>query len=59
MAYSPILVAALRDQWRYGKIHPVWLFIGPALVFEQSLEFVFFDQGLMRTIGKWLYAVLT
>lgn len=58
MAYSPILVAALRDQWRYGKIHPVWLFIGPALVIEQSLEFVFFDQGPLRTVGEWLYAVL-
>jgi hypothetical protein len=59
MAYSPILLAALRDQWRYGKIHPVWLFLAPALVFEQSLEVVFFDQGLMRTFGERLYAVLT
>ena len=56
MAYSPILIAALRDRWIYGKIHPVWLFIGPALVIEQSLEFAFFDQGPLRSFGQWIYS---
>lgn len=23
LAYSPILVAAVRDHWRYGRVHPV------------------------------------
>jgi hypothetical protein len=59
MAYSPILVAALRDQRRYGRIHPVWLCVGPALVIEQSLEFVYFDQGLLRRFGEWVYVLLT
>lgn len=59
MAYSPILIAALRDRRRYGRIHPVWLFVGPALVIEQSVEFAFFDQGLLRLIGQWIYAHLT
>lgn len=58
MAYSPILVAAARDQWRYGKIHPVWLFLGPALVLEQSLEVVIFDRGVQRQLGQWLYALV-
>jgi hypothetical protein len=57
LAYSPILVAAIRDHWRYGKIHPVWLFLGPALVIEQSLEFAFFDQGPLRSFGRWIYAI--
>lgn len=59
MAYAPIPFAALRDRWRYGSIHPVWLFLGPALIIEQSLEFAFFDQGPQRSLGQWLYALLT
>ena len=59
LAYSPILVAAVRDRRRYGKIHPVWLFVGPALVIEQSVEFAFFDQGVLRYAGEWLFMILT
>jgi hypothetical protein len=59
LAYSPILVAAVRDGRRYGKIHPVWLFVGPALVIEQSVEFAFFDQGVLRYVGEWLFMLLT
>ena len=58
LAYTPILIAALRDQWRYGKVHLVWLAVGPALVIEQSLELAFFDGGLSRTFGQWIYALL-
>lgn len=59
LAYIPILVAAVRDYRCYGKVHPVWLFIGPAVVVEQSLEFVLFDQGPLRQLGQWLFALLT
>ena len=58
LAYSPALAAALRDKWRYGRVHPVWLFVAPALVLEQSVEFAFFDQGMLRSFGQWLYALL-
>ena len=58
LAYSPILLAALRDQSRCGKVHPVWLFIAPALVLEQSIEIAFFDRGMQRDFGLWLYALL-
>lgn len=59
LAYSPILIAALRDRWLYGKIHPVWLWVGPALVVEQSAEIMMFDQGLMRQLGQLLYRLLS
>ena len=59
LAYSPILVAAVRDYWRYEKVHPVWLLLGPALVVEQSLEFAFFDQGPLRLFGKCIYGLLS
>lgn len=58
LAYSPILVAAVRDYRCFGKVHPVWLFLGPAVVIEQSLEFVFFDQGPLRLFGQWFYSIL-
>ena len=59
MAYSPILVAAARDRWIYGKVHPVWLFIAPVLVLEQSIEVASFDRGIQRALGQWLFALLT
>jgi len=58
LAYLPVAVAAVRDRLRYGKIHPVWLFAGPLLVLEQSLEVVLFDQGIQRRFGLWLYSLL-
>lgn len=58
LAYLPILLAALRDRWRYEKIHPVWLWVGPALVIEQSLEFAFFDHRSLQPFGQWLFALL-
>lgn len=58
LAYSPILVAAVRDRWIYGKIHPVWLSVAPILVLEQSIEVAYFDQGLFKELGQWLFALL-
>ena len=58
LAYSPVLIAAARDRFRYGRTHPVWLFVAPALILEQSVEFAFFDQWVLRSFGQWLYAVL-
>jgi uncharacterized membrane protein YozB (DUF420 family) len=59
MAYSPILVAAARDRWVYGKVHPVWLVVAPILVLEQSIEVASFDQGISRELGQRLFALLT
>jgi len=58
LAYLPILVAALRDRWVYGKIHPVWLFVAPALVVEEIVHFALFDQGLLRRFGQLIYELL-
>lgn len=58
LAYSPILVAALRDYRRYREVHPVWLFVAPALVLEQVVEFMLFDRPPLRNFGQWVYALL-
>jgi hypothetical protein len=57
LAYSPIAFAAGRDYLRFGKVHPVWLFVAPALVLEQGLEFAFFDRGPMQRFGQWMFAL--
>jgi len=57
-AYSPIVVAAVRDLRRCGRIHPVWLYVAPAMVFEQVVEFIRFDKWPMREIGARLFSVL-
>lgn len=56
--YSLILIAGLRDWLRHGRVHPVWLIVGPLLVLEQSLELVFFDQGPLRAFGQALHRLL-
>lgn len=58
LAYAPIGVAAVRDQLRFGKVHPVWWVLGPVLVLEQSLEFALFDRGPMQRFGQWVFALL-
>jgi len=55
LALSPIGVAALRDRLKYGFVHPVWVYFGPAVVFEQGLELLAFDSPPWRSIGMWLF----
>ena len=59
VAYTPIAVAAARDFLSYGRFHPVWLYIAPAVVAEQSVEFVYFDRGVIRSLGQWLFALFS
>lgn len=59
LAYLAIIVAAVRDKWRYGRVHPVWLFIGPALFIEQCAEVALFDSPAWRRLGQSLYAILS
>jgi len=59
LAYSPVVIFALRDRLVCGRIHPVWLFVAPALILEQSIEFAMFDRGALRTLGQWIYSLLS
>lgn len=58
-AYSPILVAGMRDQLLSGRIHPVWQFVAPVVVIEQSIELIYFDRGFLRSLGQWLFGLLS
>jgi uncharacterized membrane protein YozB (DUF420 family) len=55
VALSPIGVAALRDRWKYGFVHPVWVYFGTAIILEQGLELFAFDSAAWRPIGMWLF----
>lgn len=56
---SLILVGALRDKLRFGRVHPAWKWVGTAVFIEQILESVAFETGLNRAPGEWLYGLLT
>lgn len=55
LADLPILIAAVRDRFVYGKIHPVWAIFGTALVIEQSFEAIAFDSPAWRAVGEWFF----
>jgi len=57
--YSLIIVAGVRDKFKYGRVHPVWLIVGPALVIEQSFEVATFNAAPLRQWGQALYTILS
>jgi hypothetical protein len=57
IADLPILIAGIRDRIRYGAVHPVWLFVGPAVFLEQLFETLNFAAGGWPELGKWLYEI--
>lgn len=58
LADFPITVAALRDKFLYGRVHPVWALFGTALVTEQTLEIFMFETDLWRKMGEAVYRAL-
>ena len=55
LAYSWVLVAAVRDWWVRGSVHPVLAWGGLAVVFEQTLEVFAFDSAWWRATAHVLY----
>lgn len=56
-ADSLILVAMLRDRLAFGRVHPVLLWVGPAIIAEQTLEALMFDSPAWRVLAGWLYGL--
>ncbi len=59
LADLPILIAAVRDRLRWGRVHPVWAYVGSAVFVEQTLETVAFGSGLITPLGRAAYLLLT
>lgn len=49
-----IAVAMLRDRLRFGRVHPVLLWVGTALFLEHVLELALFGTPPWRALSLWL-----
>ena len=58
VADLPILIAMLRDRFRYGEVHPVWLLGGTFWFVEQGIEVAVFDTHWGAPIGRALLQIL-
>ena len=58
VADLPILLAMLRDRFRYGEVHPVWLVGGTFWFVEQGLEVAIFDTHWAAPFGQALLRLL-
>ena len=56
---SLILVAALRDKLRWGRVHPAWLYAGTLVFAEQLAELWAFNSGWFTPPGRALYSALS
>lgn len=58
IANIPLLVAMLRDRFKYGVVHPVWLIGGCLWFVEQGIEVLAFDTLWNAPFGRLLLAVV-
>lgn len=59
LADLPILIAAVRDRLRWGRVHPVWAYVGSAVFVEQLAEALAFGSGTLTPLGRAAYHLLT
>ena len=59
LADLPILIAAVRDRLRWGRVHPVWAYVGSAVFVEQLAETLAFGSGTTMPLGRAAYHLLT
>ncbi|HEY0731595.1 MAG TPA: hypothetical protein VGD33_04195, partial [Chitinophagaceae bacterium] len=55
LADSFIILAWIRDKIRYGKIHPVLLYVGMLIILEHAIEIMLFDSVNWRILSKMVY----
>ena len=56
---SLILIAAVRDRLRWGRVHPAWLYAGSLVFVEQAAELWAFNSGLFAPVGRIIHSALT
>ena len=59
LADLPILIAAVRDYLRWGRVHPAWAYVGCAVFVEQLAETLSFGSGTTLPLGRAAYYLLT
>ena len=55
---SLILIAMLRDQLKFGRVHPAYLIFGLVLIADHVGETLLYDSSAWRAAGQTLYEVL-
>lgn len=58
LADTFIILAWIRDKVRYGKIHPVLLYVGTLIILEHTIEILLFDSVNWRILSKMIYHTL-
>lgn len=58
LADLPILIAAVRDRVRWGRVHPAWAFVGSAVFIEQLVETLAFGSGTTMPLGRAVFLLL-
>lgn len=58
VADSLIVIAALRDRLKFGRIHPVYLWFGTLLIAENVIEYLMFDTGPWRALARSEFRLL-
>lgn len=58
LADSMILLAMLRDRLALERVHPVYLWVGTALIVETATEALLFDSAGWRVVAGWVWGVL-
>lgn len=58
-ADSLILIVMARDKLAEGRVHPVYLWLGPAIIAEQTLEVLLFGSAGWIDAGKAIYGALS
>lgn len=53
-----IVVAAIRDRLRWGRVHPAWLYLGGFVFIEQAIELWAFGAGWFTPFGRALFSLL-
>ena len=59
VALSPILIAAIRDLIKFRRVHPAYLFVGPAIVAEQVWEIMTLGSPACVSICRPVFELLT
>jgi hypothetical protein len=52
---SLILVAALRDRLKFGRVHPAWTMFGALLIVEHVAEIFLYDSAGWRALAKAMF----
>jgi hypothetical protein len=55
---SIIVIAALRDRLKFGRIHPVYLWFGSLLIADHLAETLSFETPPWRALGRALFSLL-